>query len=181
MFEPKTPALLLRDAQPTDAAAVARVHVLAWQTAYRGLLPDAYLDSLRPEDRAKRYTFGLTDPNAPQTLVALDGDELVGFATVLRTRDEPTTGELSALHVLPTHWNRRIGVALIGAARERLLRHGCSTARLWLLEGNARAERFYRRDGWLPDGTRRSEVVWEAAVVELGFRRALPGSPPPKS
>ena len=45
---------LLRDAQPFDADAVARVHVQTWQVAYRGLLPDAYLDALRPEDRARR-------------------------------------------------------------------------------------------------------------------------------
>lgn len=37
----------LRPALPADALAVARVHVRAWQVGYRGLLPAAYLDSLR--------------------------------------------------------------------------------------------------------------------------------------
>ena len=31
--------------------AVARVHVRSWQVGYRGLLPDAYLDGLRAEER----------------------------------------------------------------------------------------------------------------------------------
>jgi GNAT superfamily N-acetyltransferase len=166
--------LLLRDAQPSDADAVARVHVLTWQNAYRGLLPDAYLDALRPEERARRYTFGGADPSAPRTLVALVGAELVGFATVCVAREEGAPAELSALHVQPSQWGQGIGAALIAAARARLVREGCRAARLWLLEGNARAERFYRIDGWVPEGTRREEVVWGAAVVEIGFRRALP-------
>jgi hypothetical protein len=36
---------------------VARAHVRSWQAGYRGLLqvlPDAYLDGLRPEERPAR-------------------------------------------------------------------------------------------------------------------------------
>jgi len=57
--------MLLRPAQPADAAAVARVHVRSWQVAYRGLLPDEYLDGLQPEDRAPHYTFGDRGPGRP--------------------------------------------------------------------------------------------------------------------
>jgi GNAT superfamily N-acetyltransferase len=148
--------------------------VRTWQTAYRGLLPDEYLNGMQPEERARRYTFGSQDPAAPQTLVAVDGSELVGFATVCALREEEAVGELSALHVDPGHWGRRIGLALIEAARSRLFASGFRSAHLWLLVGNARAERFYRLDGWRPDGTRRSDVVWGATVDEIGFRRSLP-------
>ena len=41
--------------------AVARVHVRSWQVGYRGLLPDAYLDGLRAEERAERYNFASGD------------------------------------------------------------------------------------------------------------------------
>ena len=34
-------------ATPEDALEVAGVHVRAWQSAYRGLLPDEHLDGLR--------------------------------------------------------------------------------------------------------------------------------------
>ena len=59
----------LRHAEPTDAIAVARVHVRSWQAAYRKLMPDEYLDQLRPEDRAKKYNFGSLDPLKPHTIV----------------------------------------------------------------------------------------------------------------
>ncbi|HEU4734138.1 MAG TPA: GNAT family N-acetyltransferase [Kofleriaceae bacterium] len=60
----------LRPAIPGDELSVARIHVRAWQAGYRGLLPAGYLESLRPEDRARRYTFGRAD--GPRTTVALD-------------------------------------------------------------------------------------------------------------
>src|SRR5262249_20126629 len=97
-------ACSLRPARPDDALAVARVHVRTWQAAYRGLLPDAYLDSLRAEDRARRYTFGSLGPDQPATIVALDGDgAIVGFATTAPARDADSAGagELAALHVDP--------------------------------------------------------------------------------
>ena len=66
-------------------------------------------------------------------------------------------GELCALYVDPDHWGRGIGVALVSAARARLFDLGYRTAILWVLVGNVRAERFYRRDQWTPDGGRRTE------------------------
>ena len=73
--------LTLRDADPADALAIARVHVRAWQEAYRGLIDDDFLGRLRPEDRAARYRLGDPDPAAPRTLLAEADGELWGFAT----------------------------------------------------------------------------------------------------
>jgi ribosomal protein S18 acetylase RimI-like enzyme len=143
--------MLLRPAEPQDAMGVARVHVRSWQAAYRTLLPDDYLDQLRPEDRAHRYDFASLDPVKPQTIVAVeeglgrDGlgrDELIqGFATTAPSRvsDLPDHGELCALHVDPENWGRGVGVALITEARARLVELGFRKGFLWVLAGNLRA------------------------------------------
>jgi len=34
---------IVRDARAEDAAAIAEVHVRAWQAAYRGLMPEDFL------------------------------------------------------------------------------------------------------------------------------------------
>jgi GNAT superfamily N-acetyltransferase len=167
--------MLVRPAQPEDALAVAGVHVRSWQVAYRGLLPDSYLDQLRPEDRATRYDFAGADPLKPYTVVAAEGAEILGFATTAPSRDEelPDYGELYALYVDPQHWDRRVGVALIQAARARLLTLGFTDAFLWLLEGNSRGRRFYRMDGWAPDGRQRVDSVWDVTVSEHRYVRRL--------
>jgi GNAT superfamily N-acetyltransferase len=167
--------MLLRPAAPSDAMAVARVHVRSWQAAYRGLMPAAYLEALRPEDRAARYDFATTDPTKPRTLVAEVDGVIRGFATTMPARDAdpPSHGELVALYVDPDDWSRGYGLALIQAARQHLFKSGFPAASLWLLEGNARADRFYRADGWQPDGARRSEEMWGITVHELRYRRDL--------
>ncbi|MGH8238863.1 MAG: GNAT family N-acetyltransferase, partial [Steroidobacteraceae bacterium] len=127
--------MLLRPAEPADASDVARVHARAWQVAYRNLLPDDYLDSLNAEDRAQRYTFGGTDPRLPMTTVAVDDRGTIrGFATTCAARDAdvPGHGELAAIHVDPDWWGRGVGVALLAAARARLLDAGFRRAILWV-------------------------------------------------
>ena len=167
--------MLLRPAEPADEAAVARVHVRSWQIAYRGLLPDEYLDGLQPEDRAPHYTFGDRAPGQPATTVAIERGEICGFTTTGPSRDgdRPASGELYALYVDPASWDLGVGRALIRGAREHLARAGFAEAHLWVLEGNARAERFYRLNGWSPDGLRRPEELWGVVVKEARFRTTL--------
>jgi GNAT superfamily N-acetyltransferase len=167
--------MLLRTAQPTDSVAVAGIHVRSWQGGYRGLLPDEYLDALRPEDRAKHYTFGDPDPLKPTTIVAIEAGGICGFATVgpSRDRDDEGGGELWGLYVDPDRWGIGIGRALIEAARGRLAHRGYESASLWILSGNRRAERFYLIDGWEPDGTRRQDQIAGLTVTEDRYRRSL--------
>ena len=165
----------MRTAVPEDAAAVADVHVRSWQVGYRTLLPDAYLDSLRPQDRLTRYTFGSTDPGLPTTIVATADGVIRGFVTVGPSRDDgPRNGEVHALYVDPNAWGLGIGRRLILEARTHLSLLGFKAAVLCVLLGNHRAERFYCVDGWLPDGRRRTDGVWGIVVEETSYRRSVP-------
>jgi ribosomal protein S18 acetylase RimI-like enzyme len=165
----------LRRAEPADAIAVARVHVRSWQAAYRKLMPDDYLDQLRPEDRANKYDFGNLDPVRPQTIIATESGVIRGFATTAPAQESNMSdyGELYGLYVDPDHWGRGIGVALVSAARTRLFHLGFRNAILWVLVGNVRAERFYRRDQWIPDGGQRTEERCGFKVNDVRYRRNL--------
>src|SRR5215469_13184273 len=167
---------LIRPAEPGDELAVAKVHVRSWQVAYRGLFSSSYLDALKPEDRARRYSFGSSDPRAPATLVALMDAAICGFATTSPARDADSQGkgELAGLYVDPDWWDSGVGRALIVAARERLAQRGFAAATLWVLDSNARAMRFYAKDGWKPDGMRRVEKVRDVKVQEVRYSRPLP-------
>jgi ribosomal protein S18 acetylase RimI-like enzyme len=167
--------LCVRAAEPGDEMAVAGVHVRSWRAGYRGLLSDVYLDQLRPEDRAGHYVFGEISDDAPQTIVGVQDGTICGFAsTGLKRGQAPTVGELLALYVDPACWRAGVGRRLIEVARWQLSQRGCSEAILWVLVDNERAVRFYRTDGWAPDGVRRTDEVWGLAVDELRWRRALP-------
>ena len=155
--------------------AVAQVHVRAWQIGYRGLMPDEYLAGLRAEERARRYDFATRDPARPGTLVAIEAAEVLGFATISPARDEDTIGrgELCALYVDPDCWRRGIGRALASAARSELYGLGFRNAVLWVVAGNARAEQFYRKDGWIADGLRRPQQIGSMSVITVRYSRDL--------
>jgi len=166
--------MLLRLAEPGDEYAVAQVHVRSWQVAYRGLLPEAYLDALEPADRAGRYTFA-DGGSGPSTAVAVNEDVICGFATIGPSRDPDMgdAGELYGIYVHPDGWDCGVGRMLIQDARRRLADQGFSEAVLWVLVGNERAERFYRIDGWRPDGRRRLQDVHGITVDEIRYSRPL--------
>jgi GNAT superfamily N-acetyltransferase len=167
--------MLIRPAHVGDELDIAKVHVRSWQAAYRGLIPDGYLDGLTAEDRAARYDLASADPQKPSTLVAVDDGRIVGFASIMPARDVDLAGqgELCALYVDPDVWGKGIGLALVSAARTRLVEMGFGQASLWVLAGNTRAEQFYRKDGWGADGVRRTEIIWGLTVEELRYRRKL--------
>jgi GNAT superfamily N-acetyltransferase len=175
----------IRLARVGDESAVARVHISSWQRGYRGLLPDEYLASLRPEDRAPHYRFARHDRARTTAVAAGDAGSVDGFVTFGASRDAGAVsaegeGEIMAIYVAPERWRGGVGGALMRFALDAMREAGFARATLWMLRGNDRADRFYRSAGWTPDGGERSEVVWGAHVDEVRYRidlgSARPGS-----
>jgi ribosomal protein S18 acetylase RimI-like enzyme len=158
-----------------DTSTVGEVHVRAWQAAYRGVMPDGYLNGLRPEDRAEMWRSGI-EANWPgqRDVITVDG-HVAGFAAygAERESDDPTGGELYAINVHPDYWRRGLGRQLIRHATGELSRLGFATAVLWVEASNDRARRFYEVEGWRFDGTERTDTVEGAAVDEVRYGREL--------
>jgi GNAT superfamily N-acetyltransferase len=146
--------MLIRSATVADAHGLAVVHVRSWQEAYRGLLPQDVLDNLSIAEREANWARIIAEtPRGSQTLVVLDGDRLVGWASYGAARDPDAvgTGELWGIYVHPDAWSTGVGHLLIGAVEEALRTDGHTAAYLWVLEGNERAAAFYERHGWESD------------------------------
>jgi ribosomal protein S18 acetylase RimI-like enzyme len=155
--------LRIREGEPKDAAAIADVHVRAWQAAYRGQLTDDYLDGLKAEDRLDqhRQTLGAPMPEW-RTWVAEDEAGLAGFAVTGPSQDadaDPKTAEVYAIYLAPERIGVGVGRELFAHAVDDLRGRGFRTATLWVLETNERTRRFYEVAGWKPDGTVASERV----------------------
>jgi ribosomal protein S18 acetylase RimI-like enzyme len=149
--------LRIRRALETDAEAIAMLKTRGWQTAYRGQIPDRFLDdlSLELESRIDYWRLNIsTQSSAKHEIWAAEcGGDLQAFAAFgpARRSDEARFGELYALYVDPSHWNKGVGKSLLAHSVERLSRE-YSTAILWVLASNARARHFYERAGWALDG-----------------------------
>ncbi|HYY80155.1 MAG TPA: GNAT family N-acetyltransferase [Actinomycetes bacterium] len=164
----------IRRASVEDAAAIGAVHVRAWQAAYRGQMPDGYLDGLRASDRADGWARSLArERDDARVLVAERDGAVVGFAVVGPAQDPAGLGELYAINVDPDRWGGGAGRALLEAAQASLAALGHAEAVLWVLPGNRRARRFYERAGWSADGAERTQEVQGVVVDEVRYRRRL--------
>jgi len=133
--------------RPADIAGKAYVHWQGWREAYAGLMDDDYLAGrtlAHCEDMARRWP--------DNTLVAEVDGRIAGFGGYGVCRDEQLSpcGEIFALYVLQEYHGRGIGLALMHACMDRLREY--PTVALWVLDGNARAIRFYERYGFAFDG-----------------------------
>jgi ribosomal protein S18 acetylase RimI-like enzyme len=165
---------IVRPATAQDGDAIGRVQVETWRAAYAGLLPEETIAGFDVAHRQLLWREGLSrTPRAGSaTLVAeLDGD-VVGFASLGAAHEDGQKGEIYAIYVHPSCWGLGLGRVLIEGAESSLQRSGFRTALLWVLEGNERAERFYRAAGWRRDG-RKDEDFQGASVVELRYCKGL--------
>ena len=160
---------VVRAATIDDAEPIARVHVRTWQQAYRGLVPDEFLDAMDVEQRAGVWRKGmLSDDERPVWVAETDG-EVVGFASAGPSRDEDDVGELYGIYVDANHWDTGAGRDLMVTATEWLrARHREAT--LWVLEKNARARRFYEKGGWFFDGTSMNDDRTSFVLQEVRYR-----------
>ncbi|MGC9666414.1 N-acetyltransferase family protein [Planosporangium sp. 12N6] len=156
----------VRPATVDDADAIGAVHVRSWQAGYRGLMPEAVLAGLDPADRAARWRELLARPQPGAVVfVAVRDAAVLGFASAGTYRDgtarpdSPDAGEVYAIYVDPPHWGGGVGRALMDAAVGHLTGTGRRPVRLWALDGNDRARRFYERYGFVADGAAGSHPV----------------------
>lgn len=168
------PGLIIRAAQKEDAQAVADVKRRSWQAAYRGILPDDFLDNLPLVPPPDAWVTAVDEGHAP--LVAEKSGEIVAIAAVGEARDEDVpdgTGELLMIYALEEVWGTGVGHSLHEAAVDRLRNAGHTEAILWMMSGNRRAASFYEAHGWQPDGTTRDRRFGEVEVQTRRFQRTL--------
>jgi GNAT superfamily N-acetyltransferase len=156
-----TSLIRIRAAVAADAHAIARLHAESWRLAYRGILPDAYLDGPIASERLRLWQdrLGLAEGARPFVRVA-EEIGLAGFVCVLREEEAPWGLCLDNLHVLPPFRSRGLGRRLFAEA----VRWAAAAApgrplHLWVFEANRAAALFYERLGGEPVETCAKEAV----------------------
>ena len=157
----------VRRAELSEVDAVRQIGLTTWPVAYAGLASEEFIaDGLAqwwsPEVIEHVIRNGIT-------LVAAEGDELVGMASLGREGD---FWVMWKLYVLPDHQGKGVGKALLEAAIAALP-DGTTELRLDVLVTNEKAIGFYRAHGFTearvtPDRDLGDDLMW--MVVDLHRR-----------
>ena len=154
---------MIRRARPDEVETLLMIQRAACVAAF----PHIYPPKLYPfPDVLVRDAWreAVADPDV-ETYVAEDAGEAVGSVSV---------GDvfLRTLYVVPSSWRSGIGSALHDLALVRLRDRGCSTAKLWTLEENWEARRYYEKRGWTLNGETRV-VPFPPNPIDVGYSKEL--------
>lgn len=161
----------IRQATLEDAPAIAQIHVQTWQKAYRGQVPDTYLDTLDIVQRTKTWKKILLSGELKVFVADLKND-LVGFCTLGKSCDKDArknTGEIGAIYIAPPVWRKGYGKKLIETAIDESKRMAFDTLTLWVLDSNTPAKLFYEQIGFRPDGTQKQENRTDFVLSEVRY------------
>lgn len=160
------------------------VHRRTWRAAYSDLVPAEVLDEL---DSPRTYqAWAETVTGAATVLLAIEGDEAVGFVVAGRAPDSEVAGAdgtlpadagqtvlVSTLLVEPRWARRGHGGRLLATAAASLRDSGATRGIAWVPAEDPASLAFYRRAGWDPDGTVRTLDTGSRTLREVRLTGSL--------
>lgn len=132
--------MLVRPATPDDSRKVADIWFHGWRDGHLGNVSDE-LVAIRTEQ-----SFGLrAAERVSDTTVATVRHEVAGFVMVV-------DDEVEQVYVSADHRGAGVAGVLLAEAERLVEANGHERAWLAVVAGNARARRFYERNGWADEG-----------------------------
>lgn len=160
----------IREGNEGDAVGLARVHVESWKSTYRGLVPDAYLDSLHIPDRAQNFRDWFRQTDGRFLYVALEGAEPIGFVSGGYERDgsNPVVGEIYAIYILNNYQRKGVGRRLFSASTLWLQGRGFKRIVLYSISGNPN-QWFYSSLGGMEEACEKKIQIGGSSYELLKF------------
>ncbi|WP_410785463.1 GNAT family N-acetyltransferase [Kribbella sp. C-35] len=132
--------MTVRPAVAADADAVAAIWYAGWQDGHLGHVPEELVAI-----RTKESFWTRAGERIADTTVAVVGAEVAGFVMVVGD-------EVEQVYVASGHRGSGIAGTLLAEAERLVKAGGHQEAWLAVATGNARARRFYERNGWTDGG-----------------------------
>ncbi|KZL92488.1 mycothiol acetyltransferase [Clostridium magnum DSM 2767] len=132
-----------------DVKIISNIYALSWKTAYRGLIPQKYLDELRDDFWVGTFENWITTKVITADILSVDNFPVGGIAYG-KSRDEKLTdwGEIVSIYVHPDHYRLGYGKILLDTALKFMREDGYKKCYLWVLEQNENAKCFYEKNGF---------------------------------
>ena len=129
-----------------DRTAISKVYEESWKYAYKGIIPQDYLDSIPKGQWASHI-----EQADRKNLVMVQDEMIIGTSGFDKSRMEEMNGfgEIISLYFLPEYMGKGYGRLLLQAVVSELKKMGFDKVFLWVLEENQNARYFYEKCGFV--------------------------------
>lgn len=143
---------------------ISNIYESSWKFAYKGIIPQDYLDSI-PKGRWANRREGMNN------LVLIENGIIIGTASFCKSRWEKYNdyGEIVSIYFLPDYMGKGYGNHLIKKCIEELKSLGFKKLLLWVLEDNLRARKFYEKNGFVCSGEYLSDNIGGKDLREVMY------------
>jgi len=152
-------SVILRLAGADDAGMIARIWHQGWRDGHLGHVPDELVAARTAESFHVRASERISD-----TTVAVVEGLVVGFTMVVMD-------EVEQVYVAEQQRGTAVAAVLLSEATCRVAANGYKRAWLAVASGNARARRFYARNGWTDDGPEDYSAAGDAGPIIVPCHR----------
>lgn len=157
----------LQEVPPDELGALAAMHLEIWQQAYLPVFSERELRALELEEFRKDWQERSADGGREVSWIVLNGRKVGFLSFVPEGTENRKTAEVSHFYLLPSFWGSGVASAAMKALLLLLLSQGVEEVRLWVLEGNARAQQFYTSCNFRHDGQQRTRYRHSLRLEEV--------------
>lgn len=141
--------IIIRNIEKEDIPAVVDIQIDGWQTAYKGIINQSFLDSMDRNERIKQRN---EDYSKGGFIIAEFSNEIVGYSRFINnntlTLEIPEVDcELTALYVKPNLKNNGIGTKMFQYVLNFFKNQNKQKMIIWCLRDNFPSRKFYEKMG----------------------------------
>ena len=144
--------ITIRLATPADAADMAEIHMRSWEAAYKGIIPEDYIEE-KNATRMALYKRVITDDNTSFHVIQYD-EKTIGIMRLAPPQDDVGNDiyELHCLYLYPDYFRMGIGTKAMEFAFDMARGLKKTAMIVWVLDENVKAIKFYENCGFTKDG-----------------------------
>lgn len=166
---------MIRKAIKSDSYSVAKLILSGWQTAYKGLIDDEFLNNMSVDFMAEKWADNIETQNLDNNIyVYEENKQILGIIRFGKPDDASSTynSEIHVLYVEPSLKRKGIGTKLFQFATDHFINNKTTNMIVWCLKGNAPSIKFYEKMGGKIVATRKA-VINNIELEEVGLEYDL--------
>lgn len=151
---------MIRQATENDAKNIAKIIVSGWQTTYRGIVSNEFLDNMSVEKMTESWIKNIkTQDENNNICVYEDENNILGVIRFGKADNlQSENGEIHILYVKPEFKKQGIGTKLVKYAKEKLIKQKYKKMEIWCARENKSSIEFYKKMGGKLRNNRVAEI-----------------------